>query len=125
MAEVPAGWKLKAKKRSDGKTILVGKDASGSEYTARTCEADGVTERDLQVLSVMNRETSTARNVVKFFEGEKAQYEAQKNYELEQDCLAGAERVVHAGLHLTESRVSFSHISQEKWDRVFGKGRKN
>ena len=119
MASLPEGWKLKERKRKDGRVDIVGKNDLGDEYVARTTEDRGVTERDLQILAVGNRETSTAREVVKFYENERDSF--RKNWEtsMDDEYMAGAEKVVHAGLHLSESRVSFSHIPQSKWDAMW------
>lgn len=105
MAALPESWKLKPKKRPDGKLDLVGKDATGAEYVARTTETDGVTERDLQILSVGNRETSTAADVVKFYAAERENYNKAQADSMTDGYMDGAERVVRAGLHLSESRV--------------------
>jgi hypothetical protein len=119
MATLPEGWKLKPKRRKDGRLDIVGKNDIGEEYVARTTEEPGVTERDLQILSIGNRETSTARDVVKFYENERDTY--RKNWEKSMDgeYTEAADKVVHAGLHLSESRVSFCHIPQEKWDAMW------
>lgn len=121
MPSLPAGWNLKEKKRADGRVDIVGKDATGADYIARTTEGEGVTDRDLQILSVGNRETSTARDVVKFYENERDTY--QKNWETSMDAeyTEGAEKVVHAGLHLSESKVGYSRAYARNFDKVFGK----
>jgi hypothetical protein len=121
MPSLPVSWKLKEKRRKDGRLDLVGKDVRGNEYVARTTEGPGVTDRDLQILSVGNRETSTAREVVKFYENERDTY--RKNWEKSIDGEYGeaAEKVVHAGLHLSESRVGYSRAYAEKYDAAFGK----
>lgn len=120
MAALPDGWKLKTRRRpKDGRCEVVGKDDTGKEYVARTCEGSHVTDRDLQILAVGNRENSTAREVVKFYENERDTY--RKNWEtsLDGEYMAAADKVVHAGLHLSESRVSFCHIPQKKWDAMW------
>lgn len=120
MPSLPDGWKLKPKKRADGRLDLVGKDALGSEYVARTTEGPGVTERDLQILSVGNRETSTATEVVKFYQSERENYNKAQADAMTDDYMDGAERVVRAGPHLSESRVGYSRSYAQAWDRVFG-----
>jgi hypothetical protein len=121
MAWLPEGWKLRTKKRGDGRLDIVGKNDVGEEYVARTTETPGITERDLQILSVGNRETSTARDVVKFYENERDNY--KKNWETSMDAeyTDSAEKVVHAGLHLSESRVGYSRAYAERYDAAFGK----
>lgn len=120
MPAIPDGWKLKPKKRADGRLDLVGKDALGSEYVARTTEGPGVTERDLQILSVGNRETSTAAEVVKFYQSERENYNKAQADAMTDDYMDGAEQVVRAGLHLSESRVGYSRSYAQAWERVFG-----
>ena len=105
MASLPESWKLKPKKRADGRLDLIGKDATGKDYVARTTEEAGVTERDLHILSVGNRETSTAAEVVKFYQSERENYNKAKADSMTDEYMDGAERVVRAGLHLSESRV--------------------
>jgi hypothetical protein len=120
MAALPESWKLKPKKRPDGKLDLIGKDATGKDYVARTTEGPGVTERDLQILSIGNRETSTAAEVVKFYQAERENYNKRQAEEMTDSYMDGAERVVRAGLHLAESRVGYSRSYAEAWERVYG-----
>ena len=120
MATLPEGWKLKPKKRSDGRLDIIGKDVKGDDYVARTTEGDGITDRDLQILSVGNRETSTARDVVKFYENERDTYKKNWEHSMDAEYTDAAEKVVHAGLHLSESRVGYSRAYARAWDRVFG-----
>jgi hypothetical protein len=122
MPSLPAGWKLKEKKRPDGKLDLIGKDVRGEEYVARTTEGPGVTERDLQLLSVGNRETSTAADLVKFYQKEREDFNKRKADEMTDEYMDGAERVVRAGLHLSESRVGYSRSYAQGWERAFGNG---
>lgn len=103
--EVPKSWGLKKKPRKDGKVDLVGKDATGREYVARTTEQNGVTERDLQILSVGNRETSSPDKFVEFYANERRQYKKNWEASMDDEYMAGAEQIVHAGLHMSESRV--------------------
>jgi hypothetical protein len=117
MPSLPDGWELTTKPRSDGRVDIVGKDVRGEEYVARTTEAPGVTERDLQLLSIGNRETSTAKDVVKFYQSERENHNQRLAEESLDGYMEGAERVVHTGLH--QFSISFSHIPQEKWDRLW------
>ena len=120
MSALPDGWGLKQKKRPDGRVDIVGKDAAGSEYLARTTEGPGVTERDLQILSVGNRETSSAKDFVKFYQDERENFNKAQADAMTDEYMDGAERVVRAGLHLSESRVGYSRSYARAWDRVFG-----
>lgn len=120
MATLPEGWKLKPKKRADGRLDIIGKDVRGDDYVARTTEGEGITDRDLQILSVGNRETSTAKDVVKFYENERDTYKKNWEHSMDAEYTDAAEKVVHAGLHLSESRVGYSRAYARAWDRVFG-----
>jgi phosphoglucomutase len=117
MPSLPESWKLKPKKRPDGKLDLVGKDATGSEYVARTTETDGVTDRDLQILSVGNRETSTAAEVVKFYQSERENFNKAQAESMTDSYMDAAEKVVRAGLHLSESRAGYTRAYAEGWER--------
>jgi hypothetical protein len=122
MAALPESWKLKPKKRPDGKLDLIGKDVTGKDYVARTTEGPGVTERDLQILSVGNRETSSAAELVKFYQKEREDYNKRQADSMTDEYMDGAERVVRAGLHLSESRVGYSRSYAQAWERAFGNG---
>jgi hypothetical protein len=122
MAALPESWKLKPKKRPDGKLDLIGKDVTGKDYVARTTEEPGVTERDLQILSVGNRETSSAAELVNFYKKEREDYNKRQADSMTDSYMDGAERVVRAGLHLSESRVGYSRSYAQAWERVFGNG---
>ena len=119
MAELPSSWRLKKKKRPDGKLDLVGTDATGSEYVARTTEQEGVTDRDLQILQIGNRETSSAEQFTEFYASERRNYKKAHETALENEYDAAAEQVVHAGLHLSESRVGYSRAYAAKFDSAF------
>ena len=121
MPSLPDGWNLKPKKRPDGRLDLIGKDATGQDYVARTTEEPGVTDRDLQILSVGNRETSTARDLVNFYQSERENFNKRKADEMTDEYMEGAERVVRAGLHLSESRVGYSRVYAQRYDSAFGK----
>lgn len=120
MPTLPVSWNLKEKPRADGKLDLVGKDDTGKEYVARTTETGGVTERDLQLLSIGNRDTSTAKEVVQFYQSERENFNQRQADDALDGYMEGAEQVVRAGLHLGESRVGYSRSYARNWDRVFG-----
>lgn len=118
MAELPKSWGLKAK-RVRGGTAIVGKDATGAEYVAATCEADGVTDDALKHLALSNRETNTAHDIVRRqMEAQEAVRKAQDDAALE-SYMEPADMAVKAMTgRLT---VGYTHIPQSKWDKVFGK----
>lgn len=120
MPSLPESWKLTPKKRVDGRLDLVGKDATGNDYVARTTDTDGVTDHDLKILSIGNRETSTAAEVVQFYQQERENYNKAKADAMTDEYMDGAEKVVRVGLHLSESRVGYSRAYAMKWDSVFG-----
>ena len=122
MPSVPDGWKLKQKKRADGRVDLVGKDVAGKDYIARTTDTEGVTERDLKILAVGNRETSTPAEFVKFYQSERDNFNAAQANAMTGEYMDAAEKVVRAGLHLSESRVGYSRVYAQRFDSVFGKG---
>jgi phosphoglucomutase len=120
MPALPEGWKLKEKKRPDGKVDLIGKDATGNDYVARTTDTGGVTDRDLQILAVGNRDTSSAAELVKFYQAERENYNKAQADAMTDSYMDGAEQVVRAGLHLSESRVGYSRSYALAWERAFG-----
>ena len=120
LPSLPPSWKLREKKRPDGKLDIVGKDATGAEYVARTTETSGVTERDLKILSIGNRETSTAKEVVRFYQSERENYNRALADSMTDSYMEGADQVVRAGLHLSESRVGYSRSYAAAFDRAFG-----
>jgi len=125
MPSLPDGWGLKQKPRPDGKVDIVGKDVTGNEYVARTTEQAGVTDHDLKILSVGNRETSTAKEFVDFYKGERDNYNKAQADAMTDEYMVGAEQVVHAGLHLRESRVGYSRAYAQAWEKAFGESRGN
>jgi len=120
MPSVPESWKLTQKKRADGRIDLVGKDVTGNDYLARTTDTDGVTDRDLQILAVGNRDTSSAAELVKFYQAERENFNKKQADDMTDSYMEGAEQVVRAGLHLSESRVGYSRSYAQAWERAFG-----
>lgn len=120
MATIPESWGLKTRKNASGKTEVVGKNEAGREYVARTCDQDGVTDHDLKILDVGNPNKRDADAFVGFYRDERDN--ARKNWEhsLDQEYTEAAEKVVHAGLHLRESRVGYSRSYARAWEKVFG-----
>jgi len=118
MAELPKG--LKAKKRGDGKLDIVGTNFKGEEYVARTTEQDGVTDFDLKILDIGNPDKRDADAFVGFYRNERDR--ARKKWEHSQDDLyfEGAEKVVHAGFHMRESKIGYSRKYAQNFDKAFG-----
>ena len=117
MPSLPDSWGLKEKRTADGKTQIVGKNALGEEYVARTCEDAGVTERDLQILDVGNPEKRDADAFIGFYRDQRDN--ARKNWEhgMDAEYMEAAEKTVHAGLHLKESKVGcYSGRARAKFD---------
>lgn len=97
MPEIPVD--LTPRKRDDGKLDLIGKDATGADYVARTCEHGAFTAADAEALAAGDRERVTPGELVRNVVAEQtASREAAANaYE---DSLGEpAERVVWGALH--------------------------
>lgn len=118
MPDLPKG--LKAKKRADGKLDIVGTNVCGEEYVARTTEQNGVTDYDLKILDIGNPEKRDANAFIGFYRDQRDN--ARKAWEHSQDdfYLEGAEKVVHAGLHMRESKIGYSRAYARNFDSVFG-----
>jgi hypothetical protein len=116
MPDLPKG--LKAKKRADGKLDIVGTNAAGQEYVARTTDEPGVTERDLKILDIGNPEKRDADAFVGFYRDERDN--ARKAWEHSQDegYFEAAQQVVHAGLHKRESTAGYSKSFADAWERL-------
>src|ERR1700758_3481762 len=61
MSKLPSSWKLKTKKRTDGKLDIVGKDDLGKEYKVRTTQGSEVTDDDVREIRECDREAYTDR----------------------------------------------------------------
>jgi hypothetical protein len=120
LPEIPKSWGLKAKKRKDGKLDLVGKNAAGEEYVARTTEQEGVTERDLQILRVGSPEHSTPKEFVEFYANERRSYKRRQEQSQADAYDDAAERAVNAMLHKSESTVGYSRAYAAAFDKAFG-----
>jgi len=125
MAELPENWKLKTKKRSDGKLDVIGRDDSGCDYRVRTCESGAVTDADVHAIAECDRERYRSRDegarayVKGLVEAGRAAKEAQDNaFQEELEDVAGP--VVHAGLERSGSTVGSTRAYRCAWDRVFG-----
>lgn len=121
MSDVLKGWGLKSRRRqSDGKAEVVGTNLVGREYVARTCDGPEVTQEDLKILDIGNPNKRDADAFVGFYRDQRDN--ARKNWEhsLDQEYTEAAEKVVHAGLHLRESRVGYSRSYASGWEKVFG-----
>lgn len=118
MPDLPKG--LKTRKRADGKLDIVGKNVMGEDYIARTTEQDGVTDFDLKILDIGNPEKRDADAFVGFYRDQRDNARKEWEHNQDQGWLEGAEQVVHAGLHLRESKIGYSRRYAEKWESVFG-----
>jgi len=119
--DVLDSWGLKSRRRSnDGRAEIVGTNLKREEYIARTCEGPDVTEHDLKILDVGNPEKRDADAFIGFYRDERDN--ARKNWEtsMDDEYMAAAEQVVHAGLHLKESKVGYSRSYAAAWERAFG-----
>jgi hypothetical protein len=125
MAELPESWKLKTKKRSDGKMDVIGRDDSGTDYKVRTCESGAVTDADIHAIAECDRERYRNRDegarayVRSLVEAGRTAKEAQDNaFQKELEDVAGP--VVHAGLERSGATVGSTRSYRENWDKVFG-----
>lgn len=117
MPELPKG--LRSRRRaSDGKLEIVGTNVAGQEYTARVCETEHFTERDAKILDIGSPEKRDANAFVGFYRDERDK--ARKDWErgMDAEYTEAAEKVVHAGLHIRESRTGYSRAYAEAWDRM-------
>lgn len=118
MPDLPKG--LKARKRKDGRLDIVGTNIKGDEYVARTTEQDGVTDFDLKLLDIGSPDKRDADAFVGFYRDQRDNARKQWEHQQDEGWLEDAERVVHAGMHLRESRTGYSRRYAEKWDSAFG-----
>jgi hypothetical protein len=125
MAELPSSWKLKTKRRTDGKLDVLGKTDAGEMYKVRTCESGAVTEADVRAIAECDRERygsreEGARAFVKgLVDAGRAAREAQDNtFQEELEDLAGP--VVHAGLERSGTTVGSTRSYRKNYDKVFG-----
>lgn len=120
MPELPKGLSSR-RRQSDGKLEIVGTNVAGSEYVARVCDSEHFTDRDAHILDIGSPEKRDINKFVGFYRDERDR--ARRDWERGMDAqyTEAAEKVVHAGLHLSESRVSLSccHLTQEQWNRLW------
>jgi hypothetical protein len=128
MAEIPASWDLRTKKRTDGKLDVVGKTDTGEAYKVRTCDSGAVTDADVRAIAECDREQYRSRDegarayVKRLVDAGRAAREAQDSaFQEELEDLAGP--VVHAGLERTGATVGSTRAYRRNWDTVFGKGK--
>lgn len=117
MAELPKG--LRSRRRAvDGKTEIVGTNAAGNEYVARICDQDGVTDHDLKVLDIGSPEKRDVNKFIGFYRDERER--ARKDWErgMDAEYTEAAQQVVHAGLHLRESRTGYSRVYAAAFERI-------
>lgn len=126
MAELPASWGLRRKRRADGKLDLIGKTDAGEEYRVRTCDSGSVTDHDLVELKAADRESYASRDagarafVSSLVASGRKDREAQEN-EFLSDLEEAAGPVVHAGFERSGSTVGSSRAYRQNYDAVFGR----
>src|SRR5215472_15589778 len=120
MAELPASWKLRTKKRADGKLDVIGRDDAGSDYKVRTCDSGGVTDTDVRAIAECDRERYRSRDegarayVKSLVDAGGAAREARDNaYQEELEDLAGP--VVQAGFERRGSTVGSTRAYRENY----------
>lgn len=124
MAELPESWGLTPKVNTDtGKVDIVGKDDLGQEYVARSCDGAGVTDNDVEMLRLGDREHTNAaefvRNAVSMHQNHKSAQEKQYLDELEDAALP----VALAGSHTVSIGLSGVYKRGEayfKWKEKLG-----
>jgi hypothetical protein len=126
MAELPASWGLRKKKRSDGKLDVIGKTDAGEVYKVRTCETGVVTDADVRAIAECDRERYASREegarayVKGLVDAGRACREAEENaFQEELEGLAGP--VVYAGFERGGSSVGSTRAYRRNYERVFGK----
>jgi hypothetical protein len=128
MAELPASWKLKTKKRADGKLEVLGKSDAGEVYKVRMCESGAVTDADVRAIAECDREQYRSREegarayVKGLIDAGRAAKEAEDNaFQEELEDLAGP--VVHAGFERSGTTVGSTRAYRRNYESVFGKSR--
>lgn len=120
MPELPKGLRSR-RRQSDGKLEVVGTNVVGEEYVARVCETEHFTDTDAEILDIGSPEKRDANRFIGYYRDQRDT--ARRNWEhaLDAEYTDAADRVVHAGMHLSDSRVSLSccHMTQEQWDRLW------
>lgn len=117
MPSLPESWKLTEKPRNDGKVDILGTDDAGAQYVARTTEESGVTDRDLQILSIGNRETSNPKAVTDFFIQDRERVNKELTDKMEDEYLAAADQAVFAGFHGQRQIGGYSRRGQINYER--------
>lgn len=120
MPDLPKGLRSR-RRQSDGRLEIVGTNAAGEDYTARVCETEHFTDRDAQILDIGSPEKRDINAFVGFYRDERNKARRDWERSMDGEYTEAAERVTHAGLHLSESRVSLSccNLTQEQWERLW------
>jgi hypothetical protein len=116
MPDLPKG--LKARQRGDGRLDIVGTNVAGNEYVARTTDQPGVTDYDLKILDIGNPDKRDANAFVGFYRDQRDNARKAWEHSLDMEYLDAADRTVHAGLHLRESRTGYSSRFAQEWERL-------
>lgn len=122
MAELPASWGLKKRKRSDGKLDIIGKTDHGEEYRVRTTDTSEITERDVQELRAADRESysnpeTRTRDFVKHLTAPSPRKQAEEAREMD-EWIADADRVCYAGFEKRGSTLGSTRSYRENYDKI-------
>lgn len=120
MPELPKG--LRSRRRvSDGKLEIVGTNVAGNEYVARVCDTEHFTDRDAQILDIGSPEKRDINKFVGFYRDERDRARRDWERNMDGEYTEAAEKVAHAGFHLSTSTVSLSccDLTQEQWEKLW------
>lgn len=117
MPELPKGLRSR-RRQSDGKLEIVGTNVANQEYVARVCDTEHFTDHDAKILDIGSPEKRDINRFVGFYRDERDR--ARRDWERADDDAyrEGAEQVVRAGLHLSESRCGYSRAYAEAFERI-------
>jgi len=116
--DLPKGLKHRRRK-ADGKTEIVGTNIRGDEYVARVCEhSHEPDDRDLKILDVGSPEKRDANAFIKFYRDERENAKKEWTESMDAEYTDAAEKVIHAGFHLHESKVGYSRRYARAFERI-------
>jgi hypothetical protein len=128
MPKLPPSWKLKTKRRLDGKLDILGKDDLGSEYRVRTTDGPEVTDKDITELRAADREaypdrTTGARAFVDGLVADGKRKEQAREDAFAEDMTEAAGPVSFALLDRKGHSSPFTGSTRafrEGWEKAFG-----